>query len=182
MTNTERIEVNNEELRESIAMAASLPNAGGGGIFTEDTEYPGCFYREVDGEKEWLNPPMVSNTAYRTVERYDGKPVWVGRNYYGTVGDIGSVYGISFSNIDEESFNYNAWLIDVHPYFGNGWDTAPYYHPRDMAATEPDPYEFYLTVDGGGFTYLNFDTGYNESCYGGLDFYCRFKFTYEPEG
>lgn len=47
--------------------------------FTEDAEYPGCYSRVVDGEKEWLNPPRVwasKNDAYcvykarRTAERW----------------------------------------------------------------------------------------------------------------
>lgn len=36
----------------------------------------GCFYREVDGEVEWINPPMVVGTEYRTTERFAGKPVY----------------------------------------------------------------------------------------------------------
>lgn len=41
-----------------------------------DTAYPGCYYQTVDGEQEWINPPMVSNTEYRTTERFCGKPVY----------------------------------------------------------------------------------------------------------
>lgn len=40
-----------------------------------DATYPSCYYRMVDGEKEWINPPMVSGVEYRTMERYLGKPV-----------------------------------------------------------------------------------------------------------
>lgn len=42
----------------------------------ESTEYPGCFYRTVDGETEWINPPMVFGVEYRTTERYNGLPVY----------------------------------------------------------------------------------------------------------
>lgn len=42
----------------------------------ESEDYPGCFYRIVDGEKEWLNPPMLHETAYRTTERFMGVPVY----------------------------------------------------------------------------------------------------------
>ena len=163
------------------AQVSQSGGGGGGGIFTEDTQYPGCFYRMVDGEKEWLNPPMVLETAYRTTERYEGKPVWVGINDYGAVGRLGGGFGIAFFNIDEVYFNYFAELVEVYPYFSDGWSTAPYYHPTDMNSTEGDPNEFYQTVDGGGFTQLNFNTDYNDSSYYGLNFYCRFKFTYEPE-
>ena len=147
----------------------------------EDTTYPGCYYRMVDGEKEWLNPPMVLNTAYRTTERYNGKPVWVGLNDYGGVENMGYAYGIAFINVDEESFNCFAELVDVHPYLIDGWMTTPYYHPEDISGTEEPPY--FLTEDGGGFTQINFaHDKYVGSIYENLNFYCRFKFTYEPEG
>lgn len=42
----------------------------------ESTDHPGCYYRMVDGEREWLNPPMEIETEYRTTERYLGKPVF----------------------------------------------------------------------------------------------------------
>jgi hypothetical protein len=42
----------------------------------ESTEYPGCFYRDVGGATEWLNPPMVPGTEYRTTERFNNKPVY----------------------------------------------------------------------------------------------------------
>lgn len=34
----------------------------------ESTDYPGCYYRMVDGEEEWLNPPMIPGVEYRTIE------------------------------------------------------------------------------------------------------------------
>ena len=46
-----------------------------GGI--ESTDYPGCYYRTVDGVTEWVNPPMILGVEYRTTERYLGKPVYV---------------------------------------------------------------------------------------------------------
>lgn len=42
----------------------------------EDANYPGCYYRVVNGVKEWLNPPMTIGGEYRTTERYNGKPVY----------------------------------------------------------------------------------------------------------
>ena len=43
---------------------------------TESTDYPGCYYKLNNGVKEWINPPMVTGTEYRTTERYLGKPVY----------------------------------------------------------------------------------------------------------
>ena len=46
------------------------------GIGFESTDYPGCYYRTVDGLTEWVNPPMILGIEYRTTERYLGKPVY----------------------------------------------------------------------------------------------------------
>lgn len=42
----------------------------------EDDFYPGCYYRFVDDEKEWVNPPMIKGEEYRTTERFGGSPVY----------------------------------------------------------------------------------------------------------
>lgn len=47
------------------------------GLLIESLEHPGCFYRNIDGEIEWINPPMVLGTEYRTTERFNGAPVYI---------------------------------------------------------------------------------------------------------
>lgn len=42
----------------------------------ESEEHPGCYYRIVDGEVEWLSPPTEPGIEYRTTERFEGKPVY----------------------------------------------------------------------------------------------------------
>lgn len=43
----------------------------------ESQEHPGCYYRMVGEEKEWLNPPMnETGKEYRTAKRYKGKVVY----------------------------------------------------------------------------------------------------------
>lgn len=42
----------------------------------ESDGYAGCYYRIIDGETEWINPPMLNEVEYRTTERYLGKPVY----------------------------------------------------------------------------------------------------------
>ena len=37
----------------------------------------GCYYRELGGVVEWINPPLALNEEYRTIERYKGLPVYV---------------------------------------------------------------------------------------------------------
>ena len=43
---------------------------------TQSSTHPGCYYRMVGGEREWINPPMVLGEEYRTTERYNGSPVY----------------------------------------------------------------------------------------------------------
>lgn len=42
----------------------------------ESSQYPGCFYRIVDGRTEWLNPPHEVGIEYCTYERWQNKPVY----------------------------------------------------------------------------------------------------------
>lgn len=56
-----------EEARENLGVAPAV----------EDTTYSGCYYRMVDGEKEWINPPMKKEFEYRTTERFNQKPVYI---------------------------------------------------------------------------------------------------------
>lgn len=61
----------------------------------EDSTYKGCYYRMVDGVQEWINPPMIADENYRTVEREFDKTVYAVRsknygllpttNPYGTI-------------------------------------------------------------------------------------------------
>lgn len=67
-------------------------------LAAEDADNPGCFYRMVDGKKEWINPPLYAGTEYRTTERFDGKPVYSKYIYYkGTEdveGGVGTIHTI----------------------------------------------------------------------------------------
>ncbi len=42
-----------------------------------DETFPDCKYILSGDEREWINPPMVLNTEYRTTERFEGKAVYV---------------------------------------------------------------------------------------------------------
>ena len=64
------------------AIDTALQNKLGG---IESTEYPGCYYRTVDGAVEWFNPPMLLSVEYRTTERYLGKPVYVRLHNFGAL-------------------------------------------------------------------------------------------------
>lgn len=70
-------------------MIFNLGGSGGGAVtgFKESAEYPGCYYRTVDGVTEWLNPPMVLGTEYRTIERFKGNVVYAKAVNFGTLPD-----------------------------------------------------------------------------------------------
>lgn len=53
---------------------------------TESTEYPGCYYRMVNGVQEWINPPMMPDVEYLTTQRWTGKPVYT--KYISTFGTL----------------------------------------------------------------------------------------------
>ena len=57
-----------------------------------DTTYPSCYYRMVDGVKEWINPPMASGVEYRTTERWQGKPVYTKIISFGKLPNAASAY------------------------------------------------------------------------------------------
>jgi hypothetical protein len=97
-----------------------------------DTTYPSCYYRMVDGEKEWVNPPMLSDTEYRTAERWMGKPVYVKIVPFGTLpnataayvnwspdsGTVGDVIGAiavtsggNMLNIIDSANPENVWIV-----------------------------------------------------------------------
>lgn len=56
---------------------------------TESADYPGCYYRMVDGVHEWINPPMALGVEYRTTERYQGKPIYAKCVDFGTLPNSG---------------------------------------------------------------------------------------------
>ena len=42
----------------------------------ESADYPGCYYRHVNGVQEWINPPMLDGVEYRTTKRHNGEVVY----------------------------------------------------------------------------------------------------------
>lgn len=45
-------------------------------LYENSTNFPGCYAKTVDGEDEWVNPPMVLNAVQRTTKRFNGYPVY----------------------------------------------------------------------------------------------------------
>lgn len=102
----------------------------------ESNVYPGCFYRNVGNEQEWLNPPMMEREEYRTTERYNGQPVYVKRMNLGAI-ESGTQSQTAYTRISTgvdarcilswhatvrrqryqtDSGMYSAMLLDQFPY------------------------------------------------------------------
>ena len=80
------------------------------GIGFESTDYPGCYYRTVDGVTEWVNPPMLLGAEYRTTERRNGAPV------YWKYANLGKLTNGSFGDISVDSLDvvvgYEAMFVN----------------------------------------------------------------------
>ena len=55
------------------------------GLNLESSQYTGCFYRIVNNNVEWINPPSMPGFEYMTTERWNGKPVYVKTIYLGVL-------------------------------------------------------------------------------------------------
>lgn len=62
---------------EPIILPVNIKGPPGVAAAEESADYSGCYCRTVDGETEWLNPPMEAGVDYRTAERWLGKAVYV---------------------------------------------------------------------------------------------------------
>lgn len=86
----------------------------------ESIEYPGCYYRIVEGETEWLNPPMMPGVEYRTTERAEGKIVYAKRIVHTPSSQVGSsTSGASYS-IPHGVSNFGN-VVRTTGYFGDNY-------------------------------------------------------------
>lgn len=91
----------------------------------ESEEYPGCYYRMVDGVTEWLNPPMVVGEEYRTTERNNGKVVYAMKVDCGAWADKKQI------NVN---LNGNTW-VNIVDSFGDVIGYAlPYIYNGDISS------------------------------------------------
>lgn len=74
---------NIEEARINLGITPEFFGSLSG--FAESVDYPGCYYHEIDGVEEWINPPMKAGVEYRTIERFQNKPVFIKYINYGSL-------------------------------------------------------------------------------------------------
>ena len=81
----------------------------------------GCYYRVVDDEFEWINPPMVVGTEYRTTNRFAGKPVYTAVvTYEATSSTSGAINFVPPAGVVDMVVRWDAWT--------NTGITLPYYN------------------------------------------------------
>ena len=88
-------------------------------VEAESKEHPGCYYRIVNGETEWINPPMVAGVEYRTDKRHNGNVVYTKLIDYGTIKnasiDTKASSIISFRGITTMTNEYGTTFHDNSP-------------------------------------------------------------------
>lgn len=109
----------NKRLREVASPVDNSDAATKGYVYTVtapatlDTTYPGCYYRYVDGIKEWINPPLVIGTEYCTTDRWNGKRV------YTKLVDLGTLPGRAGQKIVDHGAGATA-VLQVRGIDSNG--------------------------------------------------------------
>lgn len=82
------VDTHNSDTEAHADIRALIPTIAsdiGAAPAVESTEYPGCYYRMVNGVQEWINPPVVIGdgatfgTEYPTTKKYNGKTVYARR-------------------------------------------------------------------------------------------------------
>lgn len=115
-----------------------------------DSNYQGALVRRtMYGSKaypwEWVNPPMILETEYRTTERYNGKPVYAKLFNFGTLPNA-SYKDVSFCN------HTDCRPISVDVQAGSGYSnlytTIPIYDgTATVSAINYNTIRIYTTVD-----------------------------------
>ncbi len=84
----------------------------------ESAEYPGCYYRTVGGETEWVNPPMVEGEEYRTTERIYGVPIYKKYITFTTSEKVGGADTVATLSIPHNTSIFNR-IIGCRAFYSN---------------------------------------------------------------
>ena len=93
-----------------------------------DSTYKSCYYRMVDGEKAWINPPMKADQEYLTTEMWHGKKVYTQLVYCGDVPTMGRTIVPHI---------LNCRIIDYHGSVSSK-DSLPFRDPYDATTQNGD--------------------------------------------
>ena len=149
---------------------ADLPTGGSGAIeWVEDSTYPGCYYHMVDGEKEWLNPPMVFDQEYRLMSRSKGYILYTKIYDMGLVEDgIGSsILGEAIPDFIWENGDEHKMITDVKTWIGRIGDFVA---ECSIGGIE---------IDDGGYATIYYDKTKNYSEYAKYNWYFQPVYYYD---
>lgn len=134
-------------------------------IAIESTDYPGCFYRKIGNQVEWINPPMSVNVEYRTTERCQGRAVYVKRIAFTTAKENEQIEVDIVDSDHEQDFS----IVGMNGYiYEDGFKT---YRPYPIADSEGNisntivairrniDGHFYLRILQSTFTLLTAEAG-----------------------
>lgn len=89
----------------------------------ESTDHPGCYFTTVNGETEWINPPMVMGVEYRTTERWNDEPVYTMLVNLGEASNGKTVaHGITATRFIRAAGNLSD--IPMPVYFGENFNAS----------------------------------------------------------
>jgi hypothetical protein len=177
-----RLSDSNGSATKSYGESGQVPISSGDGVYwgdvgginwIEDTTNPGCYYHMVDGEKEWLNPPMVLDEEYRTTKRVGGNPVYTRIVFHRITSDL---YGWAPSGWDwttddlaKQVINATAWIGDI--YEDRWYFAEPYY---SNVTDDSDS----LIQDSGAEMTINFSNAAYREAYLNRDFFVLLEYLY----
>ena len=146
----------------SLSVAGKAADAGATGKALEgkapaqeDASFPGCYYRMVNGIKEWINPPMELGKEYRTTERWNGKAV------YTRCESLGACPNSAYKNV---TINTDAFckVIDLRGYAADGGSSVNIPYWDEYAAWSSSAIKLYSYSENGKIT-ITVHTGGNQS-------------------
>ena len=115
---------NIEEARINLGITPEFFGSLSG--FVESAEYPGCYYHEIDGVKEWINPPLNAGVEYRTIERFQNKPVFIKCINYGSLPPKGEEKTVSTGLAKTYKIRELTMLISDGTYYSFAADYGSY--------------------------------------------------------
>lgn len=110
-------------------------------IAVESEDNAGCYYRTVNEEVEWINPPNLFDTEYKTTERWNGEPVYQKITYIAAL-----------SNKTAMSIHVNAAfdrIISITGFAVDSDNNMHYPFPIVLNGLEPIAVISYAEGDGG---------------------------------
>lgn len=116
----------------------------------ESGQYPGCFYRIINGNTEWINPPSMPGFEYMTTERWNGSVVYQR-----------TIYAAALPNKTVMSIHVNAYFDEIISITGFAIDSdnnMHYQFPIILSGLVPVAVISFAEGDGGNGSDITINT------------------------